>query len=645
MKAGVIRVFLVCILLLLTCITLGIIIIQSPYITPVTQWLIQKTWLPTFHTRQVSYQYPYHLQFEQVTFDQETSPIQTLDIWINPYQSHISQLVLDSVLLDGITLTSRDISLLTDIPRVKLNQLAIRNMSVTTADDLAIHGLNIQIQNPDWYQANTSIPYGDIQLHADQVIWQGETLTDLLITGSYQPQNSQIHSLSAKWRGTSLSLQAETDGHRWSINNLTAEKVNLSRSQLNQLEYKFGDVIRKHIQRIDRLDLLNSQLTTPRIRLNNFDLSVSDLSLNKPDFIWGQTHAEVSLDAESLSLDELMWVEPSISISLTPEKMDIDDFSAKFMDGQLHASGEITPETAKIRDLQIQGIKVFIEAGSEPDLTWLKSLIPPLQRVEVEQLKIRNSQIIQLAHQPYWQLSGINTDVDHALLLDHQRWGLWQGSARISVNNLSYDKFIASQGLVEMHNQQDTWILDRLFVPFSKGYLAAKGQWQYGQKGAPWQFSVETDSLPLNLIRQLPFHIQGLADISGSAQGLSGDSVILSHTLSGLLNIDIRDGQLQLPGTKEQPSDFMVHSIEVSGDRGQISIPEIQLKTNNLKATISGAWDLTQSKEGALTLSVKDGEKQTLYNLLDPAKADSSATDSPETDSSKTSQEKSANEP
>ncbi|KUI97071.1 AsmA family protein [Vibrio sp. MEBiC08052] len=620
MKTGIIRVFLICLLLILIGITVGIVIIQSRYITPIAQWTIQEIGFPEFHARKISYQYPFHLKFEHVTLSQQLTPIQTVDVWLNPYQSTLNQLAFDSVLIDGLTVDSEQASLPTPLEMLKINQLAIRNLSVATADDLTIHGLNVQIQNPTWNKTNAYLPYGDIQLYASQIMWQGETLTDLLITGSHQPQQSQLDSLTAKWRGASLSLQGKTNGRLWSIENLTTDKLNLSLSQVQQLSYKFRDLIEKHIAQIDRLDLLNSQLNMPRIQLNNFDLSLTDFRPTASEPLWQQTHAELSLDAESLVLDKMMWVEPSINLILTPGQLDVDDFSSTLMDGQLHASGSMTPETMTIRDLQIQSMKMFIESGSEPDFTWLASLIPSFKQVNVKQLKIRNSQIIQLAHQPYWQLSGINTDIDQAQLLNAQRWGLWQGDARVSVNNLSYGKFMVSQGLVEMHSQENNWILDRLFFPFStKGYLTAKGQWQYGLKGAPWQFSVDADSLPLNLFKHLPLRMKGLADLSGSAQGLSGDSVIINHTLSGLLNMDIRNGQLQLPDSDDQPRDFMVDAMQITGDRGKITIPEVHLKADDLNATVSGHWDLTQSEAGSLTLSVITGEKQTHYNLLKPS--------------------------
>ncbi|ASA55590.1 AsmA family protein [Vibrio gazogenes] len=622
MKTGIIRVFLIFLLLTLIGITAGIVIVQSRYITPVAQWTIQKIGFPEFHAQKISYQYPFHLKFEHVTLSQQLTPIQTVNIWLNPHQSTLKQLAFDSVLIDGITFDNEQASLPAPLETVKINQLAIRNLSMTTTDDLMVHGLNIQIQNPTWHGTNTYLPYGNIQLYASQVTWQGETLTDLLITGRHQAQYSQIDSLTATWRGASLSLQGKTNGQGWSIENLTTDKLNLSLSQFQQLSYKFRDLIEQHIVQIDRLDLLNSQFNMPHIQLNHFDLSLTDFHPTASEALWKQTHAVLSLDAESLVLDEMMWVEPSINLILTPGQLDIDDFSSTLMDGQIHVSGAITPETVTIRDLQLQSMKMFIESDTEPDFTWLASLMPSLKQVNVEQLKIRNSQIIQLAHRPYWQLSGINTDIDQAQLLDAQRWGLWQGTARMSVNNLSYGQFVVSQGVVEMHSQENRWILDRLFLPFSKGYLAAKGQWQYGLKGAPWQFSIDADSLPLNLFKHLPLQMKGLVDLSGSAQGLSGDSVIINHTLSGLLNLDVRNGQLQLPDNHTQPKDFMLNTMEITGDRGKITVPEIHLKSNDLNATISGRWDLTQSDKGSLTLSVTTGEKQIHYNLLKPSQTE-----------------------
>ncbi|MEI8632167.1 AsmA family protein [Vibrio sp. PP-XX7] len=166
-----------------------------------------------------------------------------------------------------------------------------------------------------------------------------------------------------------------------------------------------------------------------------------------------------------------------------------------------------------------------------------------------------------------------------------------------------------------MHSNARQWHLDQLFVPFKDGYIKAQGVWDYGDKGAPWKFSLETDSMPLKLF-QLPLHIDGLADISMLTQGLSGDSVIVSHTLTGHIQVGIRNGMMQL---NNKPQQFTLPPVNITSDRGQIHVPLTPLTEENLNAKISGHWDFSQSTDGKLTLSVTEGEAQHQFDLLHPS--------------------------
>jgi hypothetical protein len=616
----------------------GVIIVNSPYLTPVTQWVLRNTVLPELHVKQVSYHYPFHFKFEQCRLNRTSPLIQTLDIWLNPYQSNRHQLVLDSVLLNGVDLTDgKTIKLSDGTPnRLKINQLAAKNVSFSGDEGVSIQGIDFQVNSPQWDDTSQLIPYGKVQFFAKRLKYRGEQVSQLLLTGDYQKNHSLIQGLSFSWREASMSIQARQTSNHWTITNLTVEKLNLSLAQVHQLLDKFrGMTLLSKIRQLERVDILNSQFTSPQLQLSDFDLSASHFIFKQPRFIWNQPHAALSLDAESITVAGRQWVEPNINIDFTPNQVHVTDFNTSLMDGDIHFSGSFTPETAHIEDLRILGVKLFIEQkNNQPEdnqpennqpseITWIQSLLPSLQSLSINQLRIRHSQIIQLAHKPYWQLSGINADVTHAHILSQHQWRLSSGAIRISANNLSYDKFIATQGLLEMHGQDDTWYLDQLFIPFrEEGYLKAKGTWKFAAAGAPWQLALDADSLPLKLLQHLPYTLNGKADISLSVHGLSGDSVILGHTLTGQLNLAIRDGSIQFPQAPALTLNFSMEPADISSDRGVIHIPDIQLEDSkntdnkNTKATVNGEWDFTQP-EGLrrIILSVQEGSRQHQYDL------------------------------
>ncbi|MCV5747176.1 AsmA family protein, partial [Escherichia coli] len=76
---------------------------------------------------------------------------------------------------------------------------------------------------------------------------------------------------------------------------------------------------------------------------------------------------------------------------------------------------------------------------------WWHAATSELEHVAIERLDIERSQIIQLSHEPYWQLSGLNIEGQQLdIKQSAQRWGLWQGELEVSVVNASYDQILTS---------------------------------------------------------------------------------------------------------------------------------------------------------------------------------------------------------
>ncbi|MGT0149777.1 AsmA family protein [Vibrio metschnikovii] len=101
---------------------------------------------------------------------------------------------IDSLLIDGANLSS-------GLPSYQwpkqwaLHQLAIRNIDYVHHDWI-IRGLSGQIEQPQWPATTHSLPYGKLQLSAEQVYWQGEALSQLLIDADHRAQQSTIYGFS-----------------------------------------------------------------------------------------------------------------------------------------------------------------------------------------------------------------------------------------------------------------------------------------------------------------------------------------------------------------------------------------------------------------------------------------------------------------
>ena len=105
--------------------------------------------------------------------------IEQVDLWLNPDVRRDGKWIVDSLLIDGLSL-QQGMPTLPKLNNVYFHQIALKNLDY--ADDaFSINGLNVQIQDPTWSSDTQRMPYGEIQLSAEQFYWNGEAFNKLLV--------------------------------------------------------------------------------------------------------------------------------------------------------------------------------------------------------------------------------------------------------------------------------------------------------------------------------------------------------------------------------------------------------------------------------------------------------------------------------
>ena len=163
---------------------------------------------------------------------------------------------------------------------------------------------------------------------------------------------------------------------------------------------------------------------------------------------------------------------------------------------------------------------------------WWQIATERLQQVDVKQLEIERSQVIQLSKQPYWQLSGLNLE-GNQLEIKHSNdnWGIWNGKLDASVVNASYDQVITSHAAISTRSDNGLWQMTRLFAPLEQGYIEGLGQIDLSTTSQPWTLNLNADGLPLQLLHPyLPtvLSVNGFSDLSLDLKGLAGDQNMLA---------------------------------------------------------------------------------------------------------------------
>lgn len=592
-------------------------LLHTSYATPVAQTLVERLSKGNVTFQSLQYQYPLHFQFNQLTLRQNKQhiPIEQADIWLSPQLIRDQKIAVDSVLLSGISLQN---GLPTDLRSwpISVSQIALNHADIVQQGWLA-RGVNLQIKNPHWPDAPTALPFGEIQLSAEQFYWQGEALNNLLLDMDYKPANSTVYGLSLSWRGAAISGQAEQYPQGWSLINVTLEKLNLSRDMSHSLRQSGWFQLFDKIYHINSLDILNSQIELADISLRNVDISLENIYPHSN--IWQQQQGKLSLRADDATWLGQQWVEPTFSLRTEPGKLIIEDFSSEFKQGDIQWAGVITPTSASLQQLTIRGVKWVSE--SKDDFTSLSQHWPWVDNLTIEQLTIANSQLIQLFAPPYWQLSGVHAKGKQLTLVKKKRLGLWQGTLNISANSASYDSLLSTQSVVEMRSEQGQWYLDRLFMPLENGYIDATARWNFQTLSQPWQTNIHADGLPLavlNKVTQLPFTIEGITELEAQVNGLAGDYATFAHSLTGEATLNIRQGILTLSDPEQNLSHepFTLEGLVIHSDRGRMMINTTPLVGKTLKANLDGHVDLVKLEKGQLNLNLQQMCREMHFELL-----------------------------
>ncbi|MGR2667572.1 AsmA family protein [Vibrio campbellii] len=551
----------------------------------------------------VQYEFPYHLTLNGVATKQQNLPfIEQVDLWLNPDVRRDGKWIVDSLLIDGLSL-QQGMPTLPALGNVYFHQIALKNLDY--ADDaFSITGLNVQIQEPIWSSDTQQVPYGEIQLSAEQLHWNGEAFDKLLIDVDYKVQDSTLYGASFNWRGSEVSGQGEQYPQGWSIINMTVDKLKIDNLQLQSLLAKPWQALPVHISHINSLDLLNADIEYGDWHWQNLELSLENASL--PLSLWGTT-AQLSLQADSVSFQDQTAIEPRLNATLKPGSIQLQELSLDWQQGRVQVSGEFEPEHWKINNATISGLKWAIQPDDKVD--WWQKATERLQQVNVKQLEIERSQVIQLSKQPYWQLSGLNLEGDQ-LEVKHNNghWGIWSGKLDASVVNASYDQVITSHAAIATQSDDGLWQLTRLFAPLEQGYIEGLGQIDLSTTSQPWTLNLNADGIPLQLLHPyLPttLAVNGFSDLSLDLKGLAGDQNMLAYSLSGEVEANLRDTTL-----KSQADDSLkaitFSPLRLRAQRGEVKLQPVTISGKAISGNLSGEFDMANNPLSGVIYQLKD---------------------------------------
>ncbi len=387
--------------------------------------------------------------------------------------------------------------------------------------------------------------------------------------------------------------------------------------QQDEIEPSDWSFLVDKITHFNSLDILGSSIETPNFQITNGDFSVENLSLLNG--VWQQKDGYISFSAESIHYLDHLWLEPAFESYFDNNLISIEALSFEFEKGLVKMVGELTPHSVYLKNLDIDGIKWFYELPE--DTLVIKNYFNSLDQLLIDDVKIRRSQFVQIAHQPNWQFSGLSVDGKHLALIKQNRVGLWDGQVSVTANNASFKSLLTSQPIITMQSREGIWQLNEAFIPLENGLIEATASYSLSQPSQPWRLEAFADGLPIDLFSDwvsLPVDIEATAEFQIGLNGLGGDALMLKHSLTGQLVGSLRDAFLLQDIESDQPEIIPFESSEfsISADRGRIDIAPILINGNRITGRLRGNVDLVQTDDNSISLELTDGCIKQSFELI-----------------------------
>ncbi len=614
------KTFIILTITLLTLIGLSVaavyVTLQTRHAAPVISQLLSHVTSYSIKVSKATYTPPLQLSLQDLSIADQEQKIQLpiVELWLSPEIIHQGKLIFDSILVEQANLDWNSIEG-NWFESFNTHQLALKHVDIN-GSNWSARDVRLQIDSPQWVEKNQHLPYGDIQLAAQQVYIRGEALDNVLVDIRYQATESTIFGSSFNWRGASISGQAEQYSQGWSLVNVTIDGLKLPDTTPASQLFTTLKQLNLPIDDINSLDILNGSFRYDGWQFSRLDASLERLNLG--DSLWQQDKGYISFNAERIARKGLELFSPRATINLNNNQIQVEEFDGDIKQGRLQLSGTLTPDIVKLDYLKLAGIK-WLE-GTEQLIQTLQQQMTPINELLIGQLDVENSQFIQVEHPPFWQLSGLNIDGKQLQLVKDGRLGLFQGQLEISTNSANYDKLIASQAHVKASATQQTLNLERAFIPLEQGYIEASGQWETQSSSAPWQLRVHADGVPLqqSFIEQwLPFELTGLAEFDIDVSGLSGDYAMFAHSLSGHIHTNIHGAELSAKsanGEQNFQQPWPLDEIKLDADRGRLTI-----HSASSSSEIAGNVDLTKPEFATLILRTQHQCHQLWSDLIERA--------------------------
>ncbi|OAT51038.1 putative exported protein [Proteus hauseri ATCC 700826] len=506
-----------------------------------TQWGAQKTseWLTEYSDYDVRFSGVEHnfTQPEQiVVHDFSINPKQNKTI-VSAKSAQIKfnwQFFTTPSHLQKITLENGNIVLAETTLAIPLSAdiLQFKNMALSRVkSELSFTAEKITGGIAPWKPTSTdTLGSGHFQFSIAEGTINNNNFSNFIISGEYKPNDINIEKLGTKLLNGTLSLTGRYQDNHWKLNEVYLNGIRWQSPQtLEELIHSFNQYPPINIR---LLNIIDFTAEGKQWAVSGFDGKFAQLNIDKKvSFTSGE------FNTNDVVIDNQHFTDVITKMNQQNNRLNLDLLSLRYEKGLIKLAGswDQNNKTLTIQDGTLSGILYTLPEN------WLSTFASPLnsdiQNINIEQLSINQSILIDISPSFPFQFTGLTGKLQNLTVAKEGEWGLWQGSAILNADSGTLNRIELRRPDLKIATLQDNAIAEQFSAFIDEGIV--RGSAALVQSNNQRTFSLIANGLnvPLSIPNEMGWKTAPLNEKGQFTLKLSGDlrAKTITPTLNGSL--------------------------------------------------------------------------------------------------------------
>lgn len=491
---------------------------------------------------------PAHVTLTNVSFGRDGRPAtlvaQTVDIGLSSRQFSEPRHV-DSILLKNGTLNLGPGS--APFP-FQADALRLRDMALNTSENgYELHAQRINGGVTPWQPQRGKVlgNTADVQFSAGSMTLNGVPASNVLLQGAINKDRVTLSSVGADIARGSLtgSMKRNTDGS-WEISSLRLNDIRLQTDR--SITDFLAPVTRGSTLKIDSLEVTGARLEGKDWAITDLDLSLRNLTLANGG--WQSDDGRLSMNASDFINGTLHLNDPIINIDFTPQAAVLRQFTSRWEQGMVRASGEWqrSDNQLQLDEVVLAGLEYTLPTGWKS--RWMAPLPEWLNTIVIKKFSASRNLIIDIDPTFPFQFTSLDGMGNNLEVVRDRKWGFWAGNVSLNAAAATLNGVDVRRPSMALTASASQISVTELSAFAGKGMLEATAtisQFPLRQTAV----NLRGRSVPVNVLEPwgwpaLP--LEGEASLQLSATGNLAAKTALRPTVNATLQATSADGkQLQ----------------------------------------------------------------------------------------------------